>query len=79
MEQRNSFTKEELAIAKSVDLTDVARNLGYTVVCLLRHVYLNVIDGRAYHTVSEKHFPCVVLIHVERYIFYNRAFADISE
>ena len=31
MEQRNSFTQEELAIAKSVDLTDVARNLGYTV------------------------------------------------
>ena len=31
MEERNSFTKEELAIAKSVDLTDVARNLGYTV------------------------------------------------
>lgn len=31
MENRNSFTKEELAIAKSADLTDVARNLGYTV------------------------------------------------
>ena len=31
MEERNSFTKEELVIAKSVDLTDVARNLGYTV------------------------------------------------
>lgn len=31
MEERNSFTKEELAIAKSVDLTDVARYLGYTV------------------------------------------------
>lgn len=31
MEERNSFTKEELMIAKSVDLTDVARNLGYTV------------------------------------------------
>ena len=31
MEERNSFTQEELAIAKSVDLTDVARHLGYTV------------------------------------------------
>lgn len=31
MEQRNSFTKEELAIAKSVDLTAVCGSLGYTV------------------------------------------------
>lgn len=31
MEERNSFTKEELAIAKSVDLTAVAAGLGYTV------------------------------------------------
>ena len=31
MEARNSFTKEELAIAKSVDLTAVAASLGYTV------------------------------------------------
>lgn len=31
MEERNSFTNEELAIAKSVDLTAVAENLGYTV------------------------------------------------
>ena len=31
MEERNSFTKEELAIAKSVDLTAVAASLGYTV------------------------------------------------
>ena len=31
MEERNSFTNEELAIAKSVDLTVVAENLGYTV------------------------------------------------
>jgi len=31
VEERNSFTKEELAIAKSVDLTSVCENLGYTV------------------------------------------------
>lgn len=31
MEERNSFTKEELAIAKSVDLTAVVACLGYTV------------------------------------------------
>lgn len=31
MEERNSFTNEELTIAKSVDLTAVAENLGYTV------------------------------------------------
>lgn len=31
MEERNSFTKEELAIAKSVDLTAVCGQLGYTV------------------------------------------------
>lgn len=31
MERRNSFTQEELAIAKSVDLTAVASSLGYTV------------------------------------------------
>ena len=31
MKERNSFTNEELAIAKSVDLTVVAENLGYTV------------------------------------------------
>lgn len=31
MEERNSFTKEELAIAKSVNLTAVAASLGYTV------------------------------------------------
>lgn len=31
MDRRNSFTQEELAIAKSVDLTAVASSLGYTV------------------------------------------------
>lgn len=31
MDKRNSFTQEELAIAKSVDLTAVALSLGYTV------------------------------------------------
>ena len=31
MGERNSFTNEELAIAKSVDLTVVTENLGYTV------------------------------------------------
>lgn len=42
MEMRNSFTKDELAIAKGVDLTAVAGSLGYTV----RRV------GR-YHTLAE--------------------------
>ncbi len=42
MEERSSFTSEELAIAKSVDLTAVAASLGYTV----KRV------GR-YHTVKE--------------------------
>lgn len=31
MEERRSFTAEELALAKSVDLTTVAASLGYTV------------------------------------------------
>ena len=31
MEERRSFTAEELALAKSVDLTAVAAILGYTV------------------------------------------------
>lgn len=45
MEQRNSFTKEELAIAKSVDLTDVARNLGYTVKKVGNYFTLKEIDS----------------------------------
>lgn len=42
MEERRSFTSEELAIAKSVDLTAVAAGLGYTVKKV----------GR-YHTIKE--------------------------
>ena len=45
MEQRNSFTQEELAIAKSVDLTDVARNLGYTVKKVGSYFTLKEIDS----------------------------------
>ena len=45
MEQRNSFTKEELAIAKSVDLTEVARNLGYTVKRVGSYFTLKEIDS----------------------------------
>lgn len=45
MEERNSFTKEELAIAKSVDLTDVARNLGYTVKRVGSYFTLKEIDS----------------------------------
>ncbi|MBP3504956.1 MAG: DUF3991 domain-containing protein, partial [Lachnospiraceae bacterium] len=45
MEQRNSFTQEELAIAKSVDLTDVARNLGYTVKKVGNYFTLKEIDS----------------------------------
>lgn len=45
MEQRNSFTKEELVIAKSVDLTDVARNLGYTVKKVGNYFTLKEIDS----------------------------------
>jgi len=45
MEQRSSFTREELAIAKSVDLTDVARNLGYTVKKVGNYFTLKEIDS----------------------------------
>lgn len=45
MEERKSFTKEELAIAKSVDLTDVARNLGYTVKRVGNYFTLKEIDS----------------------------------
>lgn len=45
MEERNSFTQEELAIAKSVDLTDVARNLGYTVKRVGNYFTLKEIDS----------------------------------
>ena len=43
MEERRSFTAEELALAKSVDLTAVAAALGYTVKKI----------GR-YHTLKER-------------------------
>lgn len=45
MEQRNSFSKEELSIAKSVDLTDVARSLGYTVKKVGNYFTLKEIDS----------------------------------
>ena len=45
MEQRNSFTKEELSIAKSVDLTEVARNRGYTVKKVGNYFTLKEIDS----------------------------------
>jgi len=45
MSDRNSFTKEELAIAKSVDLTAVAANLGYTVKRIGNYHTLKEIDS----------------------------------
>ena len=45
MEERNSFTKEELAIAKSVDLTAVASYLGYTVKKVGNYFTLKEIDS----------------------------------
>lgn len=45
MEGRNSFTKEELAIAKSVDLTAVAGCLGYTVKRIGNYYTLKEIDS----------------------------------
>ena len=45
MEERNSFTKEELAIAKSVDLTAVAGSLGYTVKRIGNYYTLKEIDS----------------------------------
>ena len=45
MEQRNSFTKEELDLAKSVDLTAVAGSLGYTVKRIGNYHTLKEIDS----------------------------------
>lgn len=45
MEERNSFTKDELAIAKSVDLTAVAGSLGYTVERIGNYHTLKEIDS----------------------------------
>ncbi len=45
MEERNSFTSEELAIAKSVDLTAVAGSLGYTVEKIGKYHTLKEIDS----------------------------------
>lgn len=45
MEERNSFTKEELSIAKSVDLTAVCGNLGYTVRRIGNYHTLKEIDS----------------------------------
>lgn len=45
MEERNRFTKEELAIAKSVDLTAVCGNLGYTVRRIGNYHTLKEIDS----------------------------------
>ena len=45
MEERNSFTQEELAIAKSVDLTAVAESLGYTVKRIGSYHTLKEIDS----------------------------------
>lgn len=45
MEERNSFTQEELAIAKSVDLTLVAESLGYTVKRIGKYHTLKEIDS----------------------------------
>ena len=45
MEERKSFTAEELAIAKSVDLTAVAASLGYTVKKIGRYHTLKEMDS----------------------------------
>lgn len=45
MEERNSFTKEELSIAKSVDLTAVCGNFGYTVRRIGNYHTLKEIDS----------------------------------
>ena len=50
VETRTSFTKEELSIAKSVDLTDVAESLGYTVKRIGNYHTLEEMDSiRIYH------------------------------
>lgn len=45
MEERRSFTAEELALAKSVDLTAVAASLGYTVKKIGRYHTLKEMDS----------------------------------
>ena len=45
MEERRSFTAEELALAKSVDLTAVAESLGYTVKKVGRYHTLKEMDS----------------------------------
>lgn len=45
MEERKSFTAEELALAKSVDLTAVAASLGYTVQKIGRYHTLKEMDS----------------------------------
>ncbi len=45
MHERNSFTKRELAIAKSVDLVEVAARLGYTVKRIGNYHTLKEIDS----------------------------------
>ena len=45
MEERQSFTQEELALAKSVDLTAVAASLGYTVKRIGRYHTLKEMDS----------------------------------
>ena len=45
MEERKSFTAEELALAKSVDLTAVAASLGYTVKKIGRYHTLKEMDS----------------------------------
>ena len=45
MEERKSFTTEELALAKSVDLTAVAASLGYTVKKIGRYHTLKEMDS----------------------------------
>lgn len=50
MDERTYFTKEELAIAKSVDLTDVAESLGFTVKRIGSYHTLEEMDSiRIYH------------------------------
>ena len=45
MEERRSFTAEELALAKSVDLTAVAASLGFTVKKVGRYHTLKEMDS----------------------------------
>ena len=45
MDERRSFSAEELALAKSVDLTAVAASLGYTVKKIGRYHTLKEMDS----------------------------------